>query len=287
MAAGRGLQSELWAKLTKTTLECMSGLRPNLPALHLPPLRAYVAALLVAGVSLAMTIRAEDLLDKYTLRHWNVEDGLPEGLVLSIEQMPDGFLWLTTPHHIVRFDGVNFVRFPEEQSATARPAYFRQLYIDSQGNPWICGDETVLRFNGQVWQPVPLVGGTNIVGRPISRVTPDGETVMSGKLEFFCIGEVGGKVLVASTRGVHVFDGRELVFARCPGVSDDSPPLFTSAAIDNRGEVWLTATEHLLRFRDGAYREEALPLELRVTKLYKVVTVGADVVWVQQVDGRG
>ena len=286
LEAARGRQRELPAKLTTTTLERMSGLRPKLQALHLPPLRTYVAALLMAGVSLALTIRAEDLLDKYTLRHWNVEDGLPEGLVLSLEQMPDGFLWLTTPHYIVRFDGVNFVRFPAEQLASPLAAYFRQLFIDRQGNPWICGSETVLRLNGQVWQPVPLVGGTNIVGRPISRVTPDGETVLSGKLEFFCIGEAGGKVVVASTRGVHVFDGRELVFARCPGVPDDSPPRFTSAAIDNRGEVWLAAEEHLLRFRDGAYREEALPLELRATKFYKVVTAGADVVWVQQVDGR-
>jgi signal transduction histidine kinase/ligand-binding sensor domain-containing protein len=233
-----------------------------------------------------MSIRAEDLLDKYTLRHWNVEDGLPEGLVLSIEQMPDGFLWLTTPHYLVRFDGVNFVRFPEEPLVSPLGAYFRQLYIDHQGNPWICGGETVLRLNGQLWQRVPLVGGTNIAGRPISRVTPDGETVRSGKLEFFCIGEVGGKVVVASTRGVHVFDGRELVFARCPGVPDDSPPLFTSAAIDDRGEVWLTGEKQVLRFRDGAYREEALPLELGATRFYKVVTAGADVVWVQQVDGR-
>ncbi|MCX6913507.1 MAG: hypothetical protein NT167_10750, partial [Verrucomicrobia bacterium] len=108
----------------------MSGLPPKFPALHLPLLRAYVAALLMAGVSLALTVRAEDLLDKYTLRHWNVEDGLPEGVVLSLEQMPDGFLWLTTPHYLVRFDGVNFIRFPAKQLVSSLAAYFRQLYLD-------------------------------------------------------------------------------------------------------------------------------------------------------------
>ena len=264
----------------------MSGLQSKLQALHLPPLRATVAALLLMGMSLSMTIRADGLLSKYTLRHWNVEDGLPEGLVLSIEQMADGFLWLTTPHYIVRFDGVNFVRFPQEQLAASPAAYFRQMHIDHRGTPWICGDETVLRFDGQIWQSVPLVGGTNSLGSPISRVTPDGETVMSGKLVFFCIGDVGGRLVVASTRGIHIFDGRQLVFVNHPDVHEDSPTLFTSAAIDSRGDVWLTEGERLLRFHDGVYGEESFPLELHATNFFKVVTAGPDVVWVQQVDGR-
>ena len=265
----------------------MSGLRANFPAQGIRLPRLAVIGLLASALSLATLGRAEGLLDEYTLRHWNVEDGLPEGMVLSIEQMADGFLWLTTPHSIVRFDGVNFVPLPEEQSATTRPADLRQFYVDRAGNQWICGTEGVLRLDGNTWQPVPLVGGTNDVGRPISRATPDGQMVMSGKLEFFCVGEgPDGKVMAASTRGVHVFNGQELVFVRWPAAREDSPPLFTSAAIDSRGEAWLAGDEHLLRFERGAYRDETLPSELRTGKFFKVVDAGEDTVWVQQLDGR-
>ena len=265
----------------------MSGLRGNFWALHFPSPRLSAAALLATALSLATIGRADGLLDEYTLRHWNVEDGLPEGMVISIEQMPDGFLWLTTPHSIVRFDGVNFVPLPEEQFATAPPAELRQFYVDRAGNQWICANEAVLRSDGSRWQPVPLLGGTNLFARPISRATPDGQMVLSGKLEFFCIGEgADGKLMATSTRGVHVFNGRELVFVQPLAASQDSPPLFTSATIDSRGEAWLVGDEHLLRFQQGAYTEETLPPELGAKKFFKVVTAGEDTVWVQQLDGR-
>ena len=265
----------------------MSGLRANFlaPRLLLPRLAAV--GLLVSALSLATLARAEGLLDEYTVRHWNVEDGLPDGLILSIKQMPDGFVWLTTPHYVVRFDGVRFEKLPEEQLRAGLPGGFRQFYVDRHGNQWICGKEAVLRFDGNTWQPVPLVGGTNAIGPPTSKETPDGQVVMSGKLEFFCIGEdPDGKVVAVSTRGVHLFNGQELVFVPMPTAQAGAPPIITGAAIDSRGEVWLAANEHLVRFKDGVYREETFPADLRARDFYQVVTAGEDTVWAQQLDGR-
>jgi len=41
-----------------------------------------------------------------------VDDGLPETIVTSVAQFPDGYIWLTTPRHVVRFDGVEFLPCP-------------------------------------------------------------------------------------------------------------------------------------------------------------------------------
>ena len=251
------------------------------------PLQSSSALLLVAVLSSSAFGNAQGLLDEYTLRHWNVEDGLPDGLILSIKQMPDGFLWLTTPHYVVRFDGVRFEKLPDEQLRAGLPGGFRQFYVDRQGTQWICGNEVVLHFDRNTWQPVPLVGGTNAIGPPTAKETPDGQVVTSGKLEFFCIGEdPDGKVMAASTRGVHLFNGRELVFVPMPAAQAGAPPIITGAVIDSRGEVWLAANEHLFRFKDGVYREETFPAELRARGFYQVVTAGEDVVWAQQLDGR-
>ena len=68
----------------------MSGLRANFPAQGIRLPRLAVIGLLASALSLATLGRAEGLLDEYTLRHWNVEDGLPEGMVLSIEARRGG-----------------------------------------------------------------------------------------------------------------------------------------------------------------------------------------------------
>lgn len=50
----------------------------------------------------------KDLLDSYSLQQWTVEDGLPERAVRAICQAPEGYLWVATSRHLLRFDGFRF-----------------------------------------------------------------------------------------------------------------------------------------------------------------------------------
>lgn len=52
--------------------------------------------------------RLQDTGDTYTIRSWDVEDGLPVNTVNTIVQDEKGYLWLTTYDGIVRFDGLEF-----------------------------------------------------------------------------------------------------------------------------------------------------------------------------------
>src|SRR6202049_250312 len=48
-------------------------------------------------------------VSQYAHTAWKVREGFPKGLITSIVQTPDGYLWLGTEFGLLRFDGVRFV----------------------------------------------------------------------------------------------------------------------------------------------------------------------------------
>ena len=45
----------------------------------------------------------------YLVDVWNTEFNLPSSTVTSIQQTPDGYLWVGTYNGLARFDGARFV----------------------------------------------------------------------------------------------------------------------------------------------------------------------------------
>ncbi len=68
---------------------------------------------------------------------WQTDEGLPQGTVTSMVQTPDGYLWLGTQNGLVRFDGVNFKVFNEDNTSTIKNNRIIQLFVDRQGTLWI------------------------------------------------------------------------------------------------------------------------------------------------------
>ena len=69
------------------------------------------------------------------------EDGLPQNSVIAITQTRDGYLWLGTLNGLVRFDGIRFTVFDENNTAGLNTGRIVLLFEDSQSNFWI-GTET-------------------------------------------------------------------------------------------------------------------------------------------------
>ena len=99
------------------------------------------------------------------VRHWGVEDGLPQGSVTGIAQTPDGFLWLATFGGLVRFDGVS----PQTQTGapTEQGTNFRVTAVvaDPSGGLWVgLQSGGISRFVDGRWtrpaQPEALAGAT-------------------------------------------------------------------------------------------------------------------------------
>lgn len=166
-----------------------------------------------------------------------MEDGLPEGAVTALARFPDGFIWLTTPRHVVRFDGVEFTPCPQENFPESRPSRFKSLLRDRSGRVWVAGENSVMRFEGGSWRQVPLQGEVDTSrGSPWYSETPDGTMMMSPHLVLFWIKEhPDGTVWIASNAGMYRETGHSL--ALVPLAAGAVAGIFYSADMDAGGTV--------------------------------------------------
>jgi signal transduction histidine kinase/ligand-binding sensor domain-containing protein len=74
--------------------------------------------------------------DRYLVRLWQSEEGLPGNVVRSLVQADDGFIWIATAEGIARFDGTQFELV--EQDGDLRPSRFafRRLFATHDGSIW-------------------------------------------------------------------------------------------------------------------------------------------------------
>lgn len=77
----------------------------------------------------------------YQFDVWQTDQGLPQSTVTSIVQTPDGYLWLGTQNGLVRFDGVNFKVFNENNTPAIKNNRMVRLFVDHQGTLWVSGEQ--------------------------------------------------------------------------------------------------------------------------------------------------
>ena len=118
--------------------------------------RNFGRALLLLMTALAARA-VEDELD-FTLRIWNMDDGVPQGEIKSMAQSADGLLWFASDSAVARFDGVRFEGL-EAGSSGSLTGPFRLVSTES-GVVWLStGSGDGWRWNGkefEQWCP----GGT-------------------------------------------------------------------------------------------------------------------------------
>ena len=92
-------------------------------------------------------------INKYLLDQWQTSEGLPGNMVISIEQTPDGFLWLATSDGLARFDGIEFSTIPfvrDEEISPLENAEPITLLVNQEGILWIGSNIGLTRFrNGR------------------------------------------------------------------------------------------------------------------------------------------
>jgi ligand-binding sensor domain-containing protein/AraC-like DNA-binding protein len=79
-------------------------------------------------------------VDQYLTDQWETSAGVPSNTVLSINQTPDGYLWIATTKGLVRFDGIkfSFIPFAETGGTASRENPIPEtLFVDRQGTLWI------------------------------------------------------------------------------------------------------------------------------------------------------
>jgi ligand-binding sensor domain-containing protein/signal transduction histidine kinase/DNA-binding response OmpR family regulator len=89
---------------------------------------------------------------KNLIKHYNLKDGLSQGVVNSVVQDDESLIWFGTEDGLNRFDGYSFKVFKHDpQKKNGLPDNFIQsLFKDSDGTLWISSRKGLLKFDPNV-----------------------------------------------------------------------------------------------------------------------------------------
>jgi len=166
------------------------------------------------------------------VRRWSVEEGLAEGAVTSVDQDANGFIWVTTLHHVMRFDGLRFVAVDEGAPWVGSSGVLLGGFRDKAGVFAVYGSAGAFRFDGKSWQPMPF--------------RDDRHAAVFQMFE-----TEDGALWAATGAGVARWDGAFLN----PVAPPDSAkyPLIQTASFAGPSACWMTDSMRLLTFAGGKY----------------------------------
>ncbi len=98
--------------------------------------RLLMVAALLAPATSAQAAQHARLLGDYAHRAWTAAQGAPPQ-IQAITQTPDGWLWLSTPNGLYRFDGVNFERRDQIGGHPLLSTIVLPLHTAPDGGLWV------------------------------------------------------------------------------------------------------------------------------------------------------
>ena len=122
--------------------------------------RAIVGlASLLAYCACAFALDPSLDVSQYAHTSWNIRDGFFKGVISSIGQTPDGYLWLGTELGLLRFDGVRAIPWQPPAGEKLPSDYIRSLLVARDGTLWIGTRNGLASWrNGKLAQYPELAG---------------------------------------------------------------------------------------------------------------------------------
>ncbi|MBK1835219.1 sensor histidine kinase [Roseibacillus ishigakijimensis] len=74
---------------------------------------------------------------RFLVRTWKADEGLAGGIVRSLGQTQDGYLWIATAEGLERFDGLEFTTIPASGDWQGRPLDFFRVFTPGHGEVWL------------------------------------------------------------------------------------------------------------------------------------------------------
>jgi signal transduction histidine kinase/ligand-binding sensor domain-containing protein len=218
--------------------------------------------------------------DRFSIRVWQVEDGLPSDKVLALAQTPDGFLWVGTAAGLARFDGKRFGIWREPQSIADQR--IETLFTDRSGSLWVgTSDGRLFRLQdgklgelgteagwadariqsigedkeGAVWMATGTGGLLRFHGGRFQAMMP--ETQERGAVTSLAAETAGNRVVwIQRSASIGFLNGTNSVEVRPPG----TVPLRMGAMTPRRsGGLWLFSGTSLDVLQDGLWSGVSRP----------------------------
>jgi len=113
--------------------------QPRFPCHSLFATRQFLLAAAMLLISASDVFSLDPSLDVSQYAHtvWKVRDGFTKGLVTSLAQTPDGYLWLGTESGLLRFDGVRPVPWQPPAGQQLPGNLITSLLVAHDGTLWI------------------------------------------------------------------------------------------------------------------------------------------------------
>jgi signal transduction histidine kinase/ligand-binding sensor domain-containing protein len=170
-------------------------------------------------------------INQYAHTAWKVREDLSKGLIFSIAQTPDGYLWLGTEFGLLRFDGVRSIPWQPPAGQHLPSSDIRALLVARDGSLWIGTREGLAS-----WKDGKLTQHTELAGQLVITLLEDRE------------GTVWAGGWATSTGRVCAIQSRS---AKCYGEDGSLGHGVYSFYEDSRGSLWLGAVTGLWRWKPG------------------------------------
>ncbi len=202
---------------------------------------------------------------QYVLTSWSAQSGLSQKSVMSVAQTADGYIWLATEEGLVRYDGMSFRTFDEQNSAGLPDRLIRSLAADSDGSLWIGTRSGLAHYRDGVFYNLVEKAG------------------FSDDIYDLCLSR-DGSVWFSSDHGLYRFkNGRSIIYTTADGLPD---PRITTIAQGPDGSIWAGTRAGLVRFADGHFTTYRCDRE-SIGNSINALTVGANgTVWIGTSNGE-
>jgi len=160
-----------------------------------------LACMLLAWCPQALALDPSLDVSQYAHTSWKIRDGFTKGIISSIAQTSDGYLWLGTEFGLLRFDGVRTAPLQAASDQHFLSNRIVSLLAASDGTLWIATDKGLASWKGGTLTQYPELAGQRIgalvedregVVWAGGRIPANGRLCAIQKGSIHCYGEDGG-----------------------------------------------------------------------------------------------
>ena len=173
-------------------------------------------------------------INQYAHTAWTVRDGVFRGIISSIAQTPDGYLWLGTEFGLLRFDGIRSVPWQPPAGEHLPSSLLTSLLAGKDGRLWIGTNKGLAS-----WKDGKLAHYPQLSGQGIQAILEDREGTV-------WVGGFG----VPTARLCAIRDGS----AQCYGEDGSLGHVVNTTYEDRRGNLWVGTATGLWRWKPGPPR---------------------------------